>query len=61
LNVAAGVCSRIAATVPTSTMTKAAGETNAATPAPLRMLPPISATSASTTPTTESLSMRHPQ
>jgi hypothetical protein len=42
LNTAGEVCSRIAATVPTMTITNAAGDHNDARPAPLRMLPPTS-------------------
>jgi len=43
--------------VPRITMTNAAGDHRPDRPAPLRMLPPISATSASTMPITLSLSI----
>lgn len=51
------VCSRIAATVPTITITKAAGDHSDEMPAPFNTLPPTIATIASTSPMMLSLSM----
>src|SRR3546814_15840054 len=58
-NVAGGVCRKIDASVPRMTIVNAAGEISAPAPAPLRIAPPMTAISASTTPTTDRLSMHH--
>src|ERR1700733_13380095 len=56
-NVAMGVCTRLAASVPTTTMTNAALPTRAPALLPLRMAPPMMAISASTMPMRLRMSM----
>ena len=56
-NVAMGVCTRLAANVPTTTMTKAALPTSAPALLPLRIAPPMIAISASTMPMMLKISM----
>ena len=46
-----GVCTQMAAIVPTTTIMKAAEETSACMPAPLRIAPSMIATTASIRPT----------
>ncbi|MNV51594.1 hypothetical protein D3C71_1436480 [compost metagenome] len=57
LNTAGEVCSRIAARVPTMTITKAAGDHSEDRPAPLRMLPPTNESRARKSPMMLSRSM----
>src|SRR5271169_4133063 len=57
-NVAIGVCTRLAASVPTTTMTKAALPTSAPALLPFKIAPPMIATSASTMPTMLKMSIQ---
>src|SRR5580692_3041194 len=57
-NVAIGVCTRLAASVPTTTMTKAALPTSAPALLPFKIAPPMIAISPRTTPTMLKMSIK---